>query len=87
MRERELDDYIEELARARVAAAKAAPMAPNDVIAAAAERVAVANRELRAASRQLDHLLGHPWRIGTSPCECTEEDIRAAYANAPTKTE
>lgn len=80
MREAELDDYIAELARARIAYAKAAPMAPTETIARAAERVAVANRNLRATSRQLDHLLGHPWAIGEKPCECSEEDIRAAYA-------
>jgi hypothetical protein len=80
MRENELDSYILELARARATYAKASPMADNATIARAAERVAVANRALRAASRQLDHLLGHPWRVGADPCECSKEDIAAAYA-------
>lgn len=80
MRETELNDYILELAAARVVSAKTAPMADEETITRAVRHVANLNRELRVASRMLDHLLGHPWRVGNStPCECSQEEIRAAY--------
>lgn len=80
MRESELNDYILELSKSYVIGSKTAPMADEETITRAVRHVAKLNRELRVASRMLDHLLGHPWRIGNhSPCECSQEEIRAAY--------
>lgn len=71
----DLHRYTEELARAHVAWAKAVPNGSDDEIRKDSEEVATVRRDLAQKMMRLDHLLGHPWRVGMpGNCDCNKQD-------------
>lgn len=83
MDDSDLRRYTEELAHAHMAWAKSVPNGSEEEIRQACEELAEARRVLAKKKNRLDHLLGHPWRVGLpGSCGCGEEDIRAAHGKA-----
>jgi hypothetical protein len=71
MNDSDLRRYTEELARAHMAWAKVVPNGSEDEICQAFEELAQARRILAQKKDRLDHLLGHPWRVGLpGSCDC-----------------
>ena len=74
MDDSDLRRYTEELAHAHMAWAKAAPLGSDEEIQQAVKELAEARRVLAQKKDRLDHLLGHPWRVGMpGSCDCNKE--------------
>lgn len=72
-----LRTYMEELARAHMAWAKVVPNGSDAEIQQAFEELAEARRVLAQKKDRLDHLLGHPWRVGLpGSCTCNPEQSK-----------